>query len=170
MKKIIIPGLILAIFNSVYFFFVYDYKIEKMGFLILIGLLLSFIFFFLLLLWTKRIFFHSMMTFKQVFFNGILIGLIGSFTYSLFLFIFLTNSPSTMEVIRKNVEEVSEIQRQSIPDEAAFDANVKVFSFFQTPLGYAINQFGGIFLWILFSLISAPILRTKEKEVVNNSL
>ncbi|HKR03665.1 MAG TPA: DUF4199 domain-containing protein [Bacteroidia bacterium] len=163
MKRILIPGLILAAIVHLEYIFILMNILPSNGITALIFLLIDFMIFFLFLKWVKRKYYSNDITFKQVFSNGICIGVLATVLLSAFIFVFLSYiDRSVLETFKKMVEEES--KQDAINLQGSISASDEKSIKALTPTFLALNSLIGIIWWILFSLISAPILKTKKPE------
>ncbi|HKR03664.1 MAG TPA: DUF4199 domain-containing protein [Bacteroidia bacterium] len=165
MKKILIPGLILAAYMGLLVTIQMMQLLPQNGsaplIMTLIILLVDFFVLFSLLKWVKRKYYSDNITFKEVFSNGVFIGVFATVLVSVCVFVFLSYiDPSAMEIIKKITEEQKQkaIERVgSLPP-----SQEKLMNATQTPIAQALGVLSLIILWVLFSLISAAMLKTKN--------
>ncbi|MEP7168202.1 MAG: DUF4199 domain-containing protein [Bacteroidota bacterium] len=159
MKKIIIPGMMLAAYTGLIIILQINQLLPE-GRSSLLFIPVHFIVFFFLLKWVKAKFYSNDITFKAVFTNGVLIGVFSTVVVSTCFFVFLRYvDPSAMETIKKLSEEkkqklIEKLGSLSASMEKSLEEEL-------TPARQAIQTFSVLILWILFSLISAAILKKK---------
>lgn len=166
MKKILIPGLVFSAFIILMYLLMLNQS-TGLNAIPLVGMKLGleFVAFLLLMFWVKRIYYQNNITFKDAFTTGSLIGIFASLLLCVVVFVFIKYRPNASESLMHNSQEIKQHAIEKfgyVP--ADFD---KKTNFELSPAKQALNRLSGIFFFLLFSLISATILKNKKPTEEN---
>lgn len=163
MKKVFVPALMLTAYWCVIITLGFMQIIPNKGSAILFFLAIDFLILLFILKSIKRKYYNNDITFKEVFTNGIIIGVFTTVIASAFVFIYLSYlNPSAMEVVSKTTEEAMQKQIETRGSEvsAEFDKAKKYI----TPAFQALFNLLYIFYWTIYSLIISAIIKNRKPD------